>query len=108
MYNGETKPAFPNFIIVRCDPDIKYIVDFLEPHRADFDDNLPKAKGFAKYASENPDIGKIQLIREGKDPAGNKRYRRLDLRKRTIQEKVLQAMTPEELNHIFDEFGFYD
>ena len=108
LYNGETKPAFPDFIIVRSDPDTDYIVDFLEPHRADLDDNLPKAKGFAKYASENPEVGKIQLIREGKDPAGNKRYRRLDLRKRAIQEKVLQATTPEELNHIFDTEGFYD
>lgn len=108
QYNNVPKPAFPDFIIVRDVPDVGYMMDILEPHRPDLDDNLPKAQGLAKYAGENIEIGRVQLIRESKDPAGKKRFIRLDLSKKTIREKVLQATRPEELNHIFDEEGFYE
>ena len=46
----------PDFIIVRRDPVSKYVIDILEPHRPDLDDNLGKAKGFAEYARQTSDL----------------------------------------------------
>lgn len=69
--DGEIKPTYPDFIIVRKDRVLGYVVDILEPHNPDFKDNLGKAKGFAEYARKNPGVGRIQLIRMSKDAAGN-------------------------------------
>ncbi|WP_330637485.1 DEAD/DEAH box helicase family protein [Blautia sp. NSJ-157] len=41
--DGKCKELYPDFIIVRQDPILKYIVDILEPHNPDFKDNLGKA-----------------------------------------------------------------
>lgn len=41
QYNNIPKPAFPDFVIVRDVPDVGYMMDILEPHRPDLDDNLP-------------------------------------------------------------------
>lgn len=105
--NGEIKQAFPDFIIIRKDPESGYIIDILEPHDPSFADNLGKAKGFAEYARQNPEIGRIQLIRMGKDTAGYKHFHRLDFAKGLVRNKVMQAMTNEELNHIFDTDGTF-
>lgn len=106
--NGEMKPTYPDFIIVRKDEAVGYVVDILEPHDPSFADNLGKAKGFAEYARHNPEIGRIQLIRMSKDAAGHKHFRRLDLAKGLVREKVFHAITNEELNHIFDTDGFFE
>ena len=47
--DGEIKPTYPDFIVVRQDERLGYVIDILEPHSADFKDNLGKAKGFAEY-----------------------------------------------------------
>lgn len=106
--DGEMKPAYPDFIIVRRDKILNYVVDILEPHSPDLDDNLGKAKGFAEYARQNSGIGRIQLIRLGKDAAGKKRFKRLDLGKSAIRDKVLKVASSEELNHLFDTDGQID
>ena len=67
---GETKATYPDFIVIRKDSELGYVMDILEPHNSDFKDNLGKAKGFARYAMEEPRIGRIQLIRMSKDAAG--------------------------------------
>lgn len=103
----EVKSTYPDFLVVRKDG-TGYVMDILEPHNPDFTDNLPKAKGFARYAKENPLVGRVQLIREEKDLAGKRRFKRLDMAQSAVQEKVLKAMTIEELNHIFDTNGFFD
>ncbi len=105
--NGETKPMYPDFIIVRRDSAPEYVIDILEPHSPDFADNLAKAKGLAKYAQEEPKIGRVQLIRQGRDAAGNLRFKRLDLAKGAVREKVLRAQTSDELNHIVDIDVFF-
>lgn len=102
------KPAYPDFIVVRRDKILNYVVDILEPHSPDFDDNLGKAKGFAEYARQNSGIRRIQLIRLGKDAAGKKRFKRLDLGKSAIRDKVLKAASSEELNRLFDTDGQID
>lgn len=104
---NETKPTFPDFIIVRKDDVLGYVIDILEPHNPQFKDNLGKAKGFAKYARQNSGVGRIQLIRMGKDATGKNRFKRLDMSKSAIRDKVSQAMTNDELDHIFDTDGFF-
>ena len=105
--DNEKKPTYPDFIIVRKDNILGYVIDILEPHRANEKDNLGKAQGFAEYARQNPGIGRIQLIREMKDIAGNKRFKRLDMSKSSIREKVIGLMTNDELDHLFDTDGFF-
>ena len=104
---GEIKPTYPDFLIVRNDPVLNYVIDILEPHNPDYKDNLGKAKGFAKYAEAEPKIGRIQIIRTGKDPAGKTRFKRLDLSEGTVREKVLKAQNNDELDHVFDTVGFF-
>lgn len=106
--DGETKPAFPDFLVIRRDERLGYVIDILEPHNPDYKDNLGKAKGFAEYARQNPGVGRIQLIRMGKDPSGKNRFKRLDMSKSAIRDKVSRAMTTDELDHIFDTDGFFN
>ncbi len=104
---GEQKPAYPDFIIVRKDGDEEFVIDILEPHDPTRIDNLGKAKGFAEYARQNTGVGRIQLIRKGKDAAGHDRFKRLDMAKSAVRDKVSHAMTNDELDHIFDTDGFF-
>lgn len=103
--DGEIRPFYPDFIIVRKDRVLGYVVDILEPHNPDFKDNLGKAKGFAEYAEQNPGVGRIQLIRMSKNAAGNHKFKRLDMSKTAIREKVSHAINTDELDHIFDTYG---
>lgn len=106
--SGETKTTFPDFLIVRKDPILTYIVDILEPHNPAFKDNLGKAKGLAKYASVEVQVGRVQLIRMEKDDAGKNRFKRLDMTNGLVRQKVLQAVNNDELDHIFDTDGFFE
>lgn len=103
--DGEIKPTYPDFIIVRKDRVLGYVVDILEPHNPDFKDNLGKANGFAEYAKKNPGVGRIQLIRMSKDAAGNHKFKRLDMSKTAVRDKVSHAINTDELDHIFDTDG---
>ena len=106
--NGIYKPTYPDFLVIRRDAVTKFVIDILEPHNPRDDDNLPKAKGFARYAKSNHEIVRIELIRQIKDPLlGRNRFCRLNLAKSGIAEKVLASTTNEELNHIFDTDGYY-
>lgn len=105
--SGEIRATYPDFLIIRSDPVLDYVVDFLEPHNPDYKDNLGKAKGFARYAQAEPRIGRIQLIRTGKDPAGKTRFKRIDLAEGMIRDKVLAAHNNDEFDRIFDANGFF-
>lgn len=104
---GETHATYPDFLIVRSDPALEYIIDILEPHNPDFKDNLGKAKAFAQYAEAEPRIGHIQIIRSGKDAAGKQRFKRLDLCLGMVRDKVLKAVSNDELDAIFDRDGIW-
>lgn len=104
---GEQKPAYPDFVIIRKDGDEEFVIDILEPHDPTRIDNLGKAKGFAEYARQNPGVGRIQLIRKGKDAAGHDRFKRLDMARSAVRDKVSHAMTNDELDHIFETDGFF-
>lgn len=100
--NNEIKPTYPDFIIVRRDEKTGYVLDILEPHDPTRNDNLPKAKGFAKYAKEEPKIGRLQLIRKMKDSIGKEKFVRLDFSKGEIRDAVLKMQTQDELDHLFE------
>ena len=82
-----------------------YVIDILGPHSPDFKDNLGKAKGFAEYARQNPGVGRIQLIRMRKDAVGKNQFKRLDMYRTAIRDKVSHAINTDELDHIFDTDG---
>lgn len=104
---GVQKPTYPDFVIIREEEDQEYVVDILEPHDPSRTDNLNKAKGFAEYARQNPGVGRIQLIRKGKDAVGHNRFKRLDMAMSAVRDKVSRAITNEELDHIFETDGFF-
>lgn len=108
--DGETKATYPDFVIVRRDDTspTDYIVDILEPHNPVFRDNLGKARALAQYAADESKIGRVQLIREDRDAAGRKRFKRLDMGKGMIRNSVLHATSNDELDHLFDLHGFFE
>ncbi len=105
--NGETKSFYPDFLIVRSDPMVDYVVDILEPHGQQYTDNLPKAKALAEYAKKEDRLGRIQLIRKTTDAGGSK-FIRLDLTDIVVQDKVLRASNDDELNNIFTNYGHFE
>lgn len=105
---GEKKSFYPDFLIVRSDPAVDYVVDILEPHGSQYADNLPKAKALAEYARAEDRIGRIQLIHKATDAGGNNRFIRLDLTDIAVRDKVLRTMSNEELDHIFDTDGIFE
>ncbi len=104
--NGEIKAMYPDFIVVRKDGDSDYVIDILEPHNPTLRDNLGKAKGLAEYARQNPGCGRIQLIRIDESAIGQKRFKRLDMSKSQVRDKVLKAISNEEIDHFFANEGF--
>lgn len=108
---GVVKGFYPDFLIIRNEPGIGYVIDILEPHRGDLTDNLSKAKAFADYVQKQPSalIGRMQLIREGKDNiTGAKRMKRLDLAKAAVRAKVMQLQTTQELDNLFLDDSLVD
>ena len=103
---GEIKPTYPDFLIIRKEGS-EYIVDILEPHDPSRIDNLGKAKGFAEYSRQNPGLGRLQLIRMKRDSLGRERIFRLDMSKSAIRDKVSYCSSNDELNSIFDNYGFF-
>lgn len=102
--NGEKKSFYPDFLIVRNDPRVDYVIDVLEPHGNQYADNLPKAKALAEYAQNETRLGRIQLIHKTTD-AGGSSFIRLDLTDIAVRDKVLHANTDDELTNIFRNFG---
>lgn len=103
--NGEKKSFYPDFLVVRSDPAVDYVVDILEPHGGQYADNLPKAKALAAYAKAEERIGRIQLIHKIAGAGSKNRFVRLDLTDIAVRDKVLRAVSNEELDHIFDTDG---
>lgn len=103
---GSKHPAYPDFIVITKGDEGGLVIDVLEPHDPSRADNLPKAKGFAEYAAKNPCVGRLQLIRQTKDISGV-RYKRLDLTRSLVRQKVSAALTNDDLDKIFDSDGKY-
>lgn len=108
---GNVKGFYPDFLIIRNVEGVGYVVDLLEPHRGDLTDNLSKAKALVNYVQKQPSapIGRLQLIREGKDNiTGKKRMKRLDLAKSAVRAKVMQLQTTQELDNLFLDESLVD
>lgn len=103
--NDEIKSMYPDFIIVRHDNRLGYVLDILEPHGNQYADNLAKAKGMAKYAENEPKIGRVQLIHMDKDITGKNRFHRLNLSKTGTRNKLRTIHTDDELNDLFETDG---
>ena len=104
LENGIVKGFYPDFLIIRNVVGIGYAIDILDPHRGDLTDNLSKAKALVDYAQKQPSapIGRLQMIREGKDSiTGKKRMKRLDLAKSAVRERVMQLQSTQELDALF-------
>lgn len=111
LENGIVKGFYPDFLIIRNVAGIGYVIDILEPHRGDLTDNLSKAKALVDYAQKQPSapIGRLQLIREGKDNiTGKKRMKRLDLAKSAVKARVMQLQTTQELDNLFLDDNIVD
>ena len=106
--NNEKKSFYPDFLIVRRDPAVDYVVDILEPHGNQYADNLPKAKALAVYAKAEERIGRIQLIHKITGAGNESRFVRLDLTDISVRDKVLRAVSNEELDHIFETDGLFE
>ncbi len=109
--NGAAKGFYPDFLIIRNVEGIGYVIDILEPHRPDLTDNLSKAKALADYAQKQPSapIGRLQLIREGKDNiTGKKRMKKLDLMRSVVRTRVMQIQTTQELDALFLDDSLVD
>lgn len=102
---GETKGFHPDFLVIRRDPDLGYIVDILEPHGDHLEDNLSKAKGLARYAENEMLIGRIQLIRKMSDDGGIARFSRLELTDMIVRDRVLRCNTNDDLKNVFRDLG---
>lgn len=105
-YKGTKKPFYPDFLIIRKEDGGEYIVDILEPHDPTRDDNVSKAKALAQYATENPSIGRAQLIRLTKTSTGNI-LKRLDFAAHSeLREKVSFINNDnQELDNLFNQYG---
>lgn len=105
MMDRENRALYPDFLIVRRDSRLGYVVDILEPHSPGFKDNLGKARGLAEYAMKEQRISRVQLIRKGRDAAGHEKFLRLDMSKGAVRNKVLSAVNNDELDYIFNDSG---
>ena len=106
--DGHNESMYPDFIVIRKDGPHDYFVDILEPHDPSRTDNVGKAKGLAKYAETNYDFGRIQLIRKSKKPTGEDGFIRLDMSKSEVRSRMKGIITNDELDHVFNDYGFFD
>lgn len=96
---GKYQPLYPDFIVIRK-LENNFIVDILEPHNENLQDNYLKAKGLAYFAEKHwGDFNRIELIR--KDSAGLKR---LDFTKNSVREQVKTVTNNDHLNTVFEAY----
>ena len=96
---GEKKSFYPDFLIVRSDLAVDYVVDILEPHGNQYADNLPKAKALAAYNKAEDRLGRIQLIHKTTDAGGTSKFIRLDLTDMAVRDKVLRPFSNNAYNN---------
>lgn len=104
---NETHRMYPDFIIVRKDDNNGYDFALLEPHRDDKKDNLAKAKGLIKYAQECTAFSRIQMMRKRHSASGDKMLR-LELTSMEVQKKIMDCITEEDFEMVFNSKGFVD
>jgi type III restriction enzyme len=97
---GDVRPMFPDLVVVR-QVDGAFVVDILEPHRGDLDDNFEKAVGLAKFAEKHGAMfGRIQLIRKQPSGAGE-HFVRLEINSTPMIKKLLLITSNPLLDALF-------
>lgn len=97
---GETRPMFPDLVVVRKEGEV-LVIDILEPHRPDLDDNFEKAKGLARFAKQHGGMfGRIQLIRKVTS-AGGEHFARLEINEAPTIKKLLLCTSNIHLDQLF-------
>lgn len=97
---GKVVPMFPDLVVVRKTGD-DFVIDILEPHRPDLDDNFEKAVGLAKFAEKHGALfGRIQLIRK-QSSAGGEHFARLEINQTAMIKKLLLITNNPQLDALF-------
>ncbi|MEH7076979.1 DEAD/DEAH box helicase [Neobacillus drentensis] len=97
---GRTRSLFPDFLVIRKENE-SYVVDILEPHRDDKDDNWKKAVGLAQFAKDYwNSFGRIQMIRKRGTV-----LKRLEFNNPVVREHILSVKNNEHLNTIFNVYA---
>ena len=78
----------------------------LEPHRADLNDNLQKARGMADYSKRCSVVKWNELIRLV-EKNGNKELLRLDLTDGLVANELNSINTDDELTNLFAKFNIF-
>ncbi|MTH53529.1 hypothetical protein GKZ89_08870 [Bacillus mangrovi] len=95
--SGQIKPMYPDFLVIRQLGE-EFIVDILEPHRDDLDDNWRKAAGLAKFADKHwNSFGRIELIRKT-----GTRLKRLNFNDDNTRDRVAGVTSNDQLDTLFD------
>jgi hypothetical protein len=90
---NELKIARPDFIFFAQRQDGSIVADIVDPHGIQFGDALPRLKGLARYAEENPGIyRRIEAVAR----VGNK-FRAIDLTEAPERAAVRAAKTVREV-----------
>jgi type III restriction enzyme len=96
--DGEDRPMYPDFLIVRSD-DGNFVVDIVDPHTISLADAPAKAAGLAKFAAQHADkFGRIELIMVDGNAS-----KRLDLANEIVRNKVQGIVLPNQLRQLFSE-----
>ena len=97
---GKVVPMFPDLVVVQKNGD-DFVIDILEPHRPDLDDNFEKAVGLAKFAEKHGALfGRIQLIRK-LTSAGGEHFARLEINQTAMIKQLLPITSNPQLDALF-------
>jgi type III restriction enzyme len=90
---GEIKIVRPDFIFFAQRQDGNIVSDIVDPHGIQFGDALPRLKGLARYAQENPGIyRRIEVVAQI-----DSKFRAIDLTEASARAVVLAAATIREV-----------
>ena len=88
---------WPDFLLITKE-DGDYVLNILEPHRKNEDDNYSKAEAMVDYVEQvgNPNIGRVELIR-----IENERILRLDFATSVVKEEMKRVHNNDDLKNLF-------
>jgi len=93
--DGEDKPMYPDFLIVRKVKS-KFVVDMVEPHSISLADAPAKTAGLARFAAKHADkFGRIELILI--DGTTSKKF---DLTNETVRNKLKGVKSADTLKQL--------
>lgn len=99
---GDTRPMFPDLLIVRRTASDDFCVDILEPHNPSLADNFEKVVGLARFAERHGHLfGRIQLIRKQTSPTGGEYFGRLEINKEATRKQLLLITSNPQLDDLF-------